>query len=88
MKNSYIKSPLNYTGGKHKLLPQILPLFPTEINTFVDLFTGGGNIAVNVNANKIIAIAIKRAFEYFAFISEIIRLRQKTMPTNDRICIR
>jgi DNA adenine methylase Dam len=55
MKNSYVKSPMNYTGGKYKLLPQILPLFPTEINTFVDLFTGGGNIAVNVNANKIIA---------------------------------
>jgi len=53
--NTYIKSPMNYTGGKYKLLPQILPLFPTEINTFVDLFTGGGNIAVNVNANKIIA---------------------------------
>ena len=53
--NNYIKSPMNYTGGKYKLLPQILPLFPTEINTFVDLFTGGGNIAVNVNANKIIA---------------------------------
>lgn len=52
---TYIKSPMNYTGGKYKLLPQILPLFPTEINTFVDLFTGGGNIAVNVNANKIIA---------------------------------
>ena len=54
-KNNYIKSPMNYTGGKYKLLPQILPLFPTEINTFVDLFTGGGNIAVNVEANKIIA---------------------------------
>ena len=53
--STYIKSPMNYTGGKYKLLPQILPLFPTEINTFVDLFTGGGNIAVNVNANKIIA---------------------------------
>ena len=53
--NNYIKSTMNYTGGKYKLLPQILPLFPTEINTFVDLFTGGGNIAVNVNANKIIA---------------------------------
>ena len=53
--NNYIKSPMNYTGCKYKLLPQILPLFPTEINTFVDLFTGGGNIAVNVNANKIIA---------------------------------
>lgn len=54
--NTYIKSPMNYTGGKYKLLPQILPLFPSEIDTFVDLFTGGGNIAVNINnANKIIA---------------------------------
>lgn len=51
----YIKSPLNYTGGKGKLLNQILPLFPKDINTFVDLFTGGCNVAVNVNANKIIA---------------------------------
>lgn len=51
----YIKSPLNYTGGKYKLLNQILPLFPKNINTFVDLFTGGCNVAVNVNANKIIA---------------------------------
>ena len=56
MMNTYIKSPMNYTGGKYKLLPQILPLFPSEIDTFVDLFTGGGNIAVNINnANKIIA---------------------------------
>lgn len=51
----YIKSPLNYTGGKGKLLNQILPLFPKDINTFVDLFTGGCNVAVNVNANKVIA---------------------------------
>lgn len=35
------KSPLNYTGGKYKLLPQIFPLFPSKINTFVDLFGGG-----------------------------------------------
>lgn len=55
MKNNYVKSPLNYTGGKHKLLPQILPLFPNEINTFVDLFTGGCNVAVNVEAKRIIA---------------------------------
>ena len=27
-----IQSPLNYTGGKFKLLPQILPLFPQNIN--------------------------------------------------------
>lgn len=55
MKEKYIKSPMNYTGGKGKLLNQILPLFPKDINTFVDLFTGGCNVAVNVSANKIIA---------------------------------
>src|SRR5574344_1878047 len=49
-----IKSPLNYTGGKYKLLPQLLPLFPQDINIFVDLFTGGANVGVNVEAKKII----------------------------------
>ena len=52
--NNYVKGPLNYTGGKHKLLPQILPFFPKEINTFVDLFCGGGNVTVNVDAKRII----------------------------------
>jgi DNA adenine methylase len=48
-----IKSPLNYIGGKAKLLDQILPLFPKEINNFIDLFAGGCNVGVNVNAKKI-----------------------------------
>lgn len=47
-----IQSPLNYTGGKYKLLPQILPLFPTEINCFVDLFCGGCNVGINFCAEK------------------------------------
>lgn len=54
MNNKFIKSPLNYTGGKYKLLLQILPLFPKDINTFIDLFCGGCNVAVNVNANNIV----------------------------------
>lgn len=49
-----IQSPLNYTGGKFKLLPQILPLFPKQINTFVDLFCGGCNVGINIEANKVI----------------------------------
>lgn len=49
-----IKSPLNYIGGKQKILGQILPLFPAEINCFVDLFTGGCNVGININAEKII----------------------------------
>ena len=53
-KNELVKSPLNYTGGKYKLLPQILPLFPDNIDTFYDVFAGGCNVGVNVKANKIV----------------------------------
>lgn len=49
-----IQSPLNYTGGKYRLLPQILPLFPEKINCFVDLFCGGCNVGINVCAKKYI----------------------------------
>ncbi|MDR2356198.1 MAG: Dam family site-specific DNA-(adenine-N6)-methyltransferase [Clostridiales Family XIII bacterium] len=49
-----IRSPLNYTGGKFKLLPQILPHFPERIDTFVDLFCGGGNVGINVNAGRVV----------------------------------
>ena len=53
-KKTYTKSPLNYTGGKTKLMPQIERLFPDNINTFVDLFCGGGNVGVNVIAKRTI----------------------------------
>ena len=51
---TYVKSPLNYTGGKYKLLNQIIPLLPSEINKFVDLFTGGCNVGINIEAENII----------------------------------
>lgn len=51
-KEDLVKSPLNYTGGKTKLLPQLLPLFPKQITTFVDLFCGGGNVGANVAAEN------------------------------------
>ncbi|MGN8801058.1 DNA adenine methylase [Candidatus Merdisoma sp. HCP28S3_D10] len=49
-----VQSPLNYTGGKYKLLPQILPLFPEKIECFVDLFCGGCNVGINVKAEHYI----------------------------------
>ncbi len=54
IKNEIVKSPLNYIGGKYKILPQILPLLPKNINIFVDLFAGGCNVGINVKAHKII----------------------------------
>ena len=59
-KEELIKSPLNYTGGKYKLLPQILPYFPNDINTFVDLFAGGCNVGINIKANKVICNDINK----------------------------
>ncbi|MFV0413193.1 MAG: DNA adenine methylase [Oscillospiraceae bacterium] len=53
-KQEIIQSPLNYTGGKFKLLNQLLSHFPKHINTFVDLFCGGGNVGVNVPAERVI----------------------------------
>ncbi len=51
---NYVKSPLNYVGGKYKLLKEIIPLFPSNIDTFVDLFGGGFNVGANVQARRII----------------------------------
>ena len=53
-RKKFLKSPLNYVGGKYKLLPQLLEYFPKEINTFVDMFSGGFNVGINVDSKKTI----------------------------------
>jgi DNA adenine methylase len=71
MTNNLIKSPLNYIGGKFKLLPQILPLFPKEINNFIDLFAGGANVSINVNAERYIINDIEsKVIELYKYIYE------------------
>ena len=34
MKNNYIKSPINYTGNKFRILPQITPHFSKNIKVW------------------------------------------------------
>lgn len=87
LQKEFIKSPLNYTGGKFKLLNQIVPYFPKKIDTFVDLFSGGCNVAINSHADKIVANDINKEvielYEYFKnnsiekIRSEIDKLIQK-----------
>lgn len=50
----FIKSPLNYTGGKYKILDSVVTAFPKDIKTFVDVFAGGFNVGINVSAERII----------------------------------
>lgn len=69
MKSKYIKCPLNYIGGKTKILDQLLPLFPDKISTFVEPFCGGYNVGINIKADKYIAFDINsyltEMFVYF-----------------------
>jgi len=47
-------SPLNYIGGKSDLIPFIKKNIPSNIKTFYDLFGGGFNVGINIDADKII----------------------------------
>lgn len=53
-KPTIIKSPLNYSGNKYKLMSQILPHIPQSIEVFVDLFGGSGTVGANVQCQKLI----------------------------------
>jgi DNA adenine methylase Dam len=52
---TYSKSPLNYIGGKYKMLPAITKFFPQNINIMYDLFAGGCDVCTNVIAKQIYA---------------------------------
>lgn len=52
---NFLKSPLNYVGGKHKIIGHLKPLFPQEIGTFVDLFCGGLTVTMNAGAKRHVA---------------------------------
>lgn len=56
MIDKHIKSPLNYTGNKYRILPQITKFFPNKPKIFVDLFCGGATVGFNVEAEKIVLI--------------------------------
>lgn len=46
----YVRSPINYTGNKYRLLKDILCFFPKDINTFIDVFGGSGSVILNVDS--------------------------------------
>ena len=52
MNKKIIRSPLFYVGDKYKLVPQLLNLFPKEINDFYEPFMGGGSVFLNIKAEK------------------------------------
>ncbi|AGR42247.1 Dam family site-specific DNA-(adenine-N6)-methyltransferase [Spiroplasma diminutum] len=60
MKNSFIKSPINYLGNKNRLLEKIYLQLPFKVNNFIDVFSGSGTVSINSSANKIFLNDIDR----------------------------
>lgn len=65
---SVIKSPLNYSGSKDSLIPQIQKYLPGHITTFIDMMGGAFNVGVNITADKVIYN------EYNTYVYDIIQM--------------
>ncbi|MBP5457652.1 MAG: Dam family site-specific DNA-(adenine-N6)-methyltransferase [Paludibacteraceae bacterium] len=53
-KKSFVVSPMNYMGGKKKLLPTLVEHFPKDITVFIDLFCGGATVGINAEAGYVL----------------------------------
>ncbi|AXK51616.1 Dam family site-specific DNA-(adenine-N6)-methyltransferase [Spiroplasma alleghenense] len=54
--DKYIKSPINYTGNKFRILDQIFEKLPKNKHKFIDLFCGGATVGINSNYDEVIFI--------------------------------
>ena len=67
----FIKSPLNYTGNKYRILEQIVPYFPKKITCMIDLFCGGATVGLNVKADKVIFVdSNERVIDLLIYLSK------------------
>ena len=41
-----------WPGNKYKQLNQLYSIFPKDINNFIDLFCGGLDVSININASN------------------------------------
>lgn len=71
----YIKSPINYTGNKFRILEQMIPHMPEKIDVMIDLFSGGATVGLNVDVNKIIFVdsnpKVINLLKYIASYSDV-----------------
>jgi len=52
MTKQVIRSPFFYVGDKYKLIAEIKDYFPQKINRFLEPFTGGGSVFLNIDAKE------------------------------------
>lgn len=54
------RSPFFYVGDKYKLMPQLIELFPKDIDGYYEPFCGGGSSFLNTSARRFIVNDIDR----------------------------
>lgn len=92
-----LKSPLNYAGSKHDLIPQLLEHFPdtNDVDTFYDVFAGGLSVTVNTPYDKVISNdIIKPLIDFYSILksasdsgnveSEIERIKSYSIDRNSQ----
>lgn len=79
------ESPLNYIGSKARIVNMIKANLPHEYNDFYDVFGGGFNVGVNVDAEKVVyndinyfvknlikSFAIYDTYQYIQYMKKVI----------------
>ena len=67
--SNFKKSPFNYTGGKYRILNQIICHFP-QMKFFYDIFAGGGSVFTNTAAEHYFVNDIdKNVIELYKFFN-------------------
>ena len=84
------RSPFFYVGDKFKLLDQLLPLFPENIDRYFEPFLGGGSVAMNVTAKSLVLsdqlqplIDIHQRFSDFKSVDVLLQKREETCKTHN-----
>lgn len=65
------ESPLNYIGSKAKMVSDIKSYIPNDISCFYDIFGGGFNVGINIEAKSIVYNDLNR------FVVELIKSFQE-----------
>ncbi len=58
--NQTLNPVIKWVGGKTQLLSKIIPLLPTEYNTYYEPFIGGGAVLFSIQPKKTVINDINR----------------------------
>jgi DNA adenine methylase len=46
--NTYVKPPLKWVGSKQQIMDEVLALYPTQMNNYIEPFLGGGSVLLGL----------------------------------------